>query len=140
MRVMQMHCDWCLEPEPLQKWSTLSVGGVSVDLCLPHAQRWETLAGEIAGTSRSGAPGRPSRSPARRAEATDGSSSPAKASRSTARSKRSASVPVDFKAVRAWAQSQGLSVPMRGPVRQEVVDQFLAAPVNASARVEFRHA
>lgn len=38
---------------------------------------------------------------------------------------------VDFGAVRAWASSRGIPVSVRGPVRREVVEQFLAAPVNA---------
>lgn len=61
----------------------------------------------------------------------------AKASRKgeVQKSSRKLLPPVDSKAVRAWANANGIAAPSRGPLGAHLIERFLAAPVNAPARV-----
>lgn len=144
-------CDMCEGLEPLTGPYHVETGDVELDLCPTHAQLWKSLqassnpkakaasprtrkpsrqAGKEKETSSRGARAkRPVRKSGRTTKA-----AAAKAKKNTTppkNSRKAAARPaVDNSAVRAWARSNGIAVTARGPLKTELIEQFLAAPVN----------
>ena len=150
-------CDMCDDQAPLTKPFHVVADSVELDLCPRHAQRWKglprartrpaaapkTRAGKAgsrtlvkaksrgsattgSGRARTtGANGKPVGRPAARPAGKG-----AKKAVSAPATKRTPRPPVDNSAVRAWARSNGIAVPSRGPLKTDVIEQFLAAPVN----------
>lgn len=104
-------CD--LHDDDTEATDTVTLGldgsGYEIDLCEDHAAGLrESMAPYVGAARRSG-------------------KAPAKAGNGRARDKARTEGAPDPKEVRAWAVAQGMEVPARGRLPQDVIDKFLAA-------------